>query len=93
MGLSLWPFLTRISMTCRHLQMLIIVQGFGTKFKSLRSVILEQRTYTVCILSSPPASIIRTSLLQENRSPNKYCKDRLKGLGASVISSFSSVLY
>ena len=45
----------------------------------------------MCILSPHPVSIIRTSFLQENRSPNKYCKDRPKGLGASVINSFSSI--
>ena len=43
------------------------------------------------ILSPSPVSIIRTSFLQENRSPNKYCKDRSKGLGASVIYSFSDI--
>ena len=45
----------------------------------------------MCILSPHPVSIIRTSFLQENRSPNKYCKDRPKGLGASVICSFSGI--
>ena len=80
-------------MTCRLLQMLIYYLRIWNQFKPLRSLILEQQAYTVCILSPPSVSIIRTSSLLENRSANKDCKDRLKGLGASVIYSFSNVLY
>ena len=46
----------------------------------------------VCIFPLPPVSIIRISFLQENRSLNKYCKDRSKGIGASIIYSFSGIL-